>query len=217
MLKNIFFDLDGTVIDSSECIYTVYSALFREMNIDMPEGKDRRRLIGPPVETTLRDYIDEDPRPYGIRFRELYSKVDLRSTNRLYDGITDLLARLREEGYRLFITTSKAEHFAKKILSYLDGERYFEAIYGSRYDLDRLTKKDVLEAVIADYSLEKSECILIGDTVFDEEGGRAVGLKVGIVTYGFGDEEDFFGRNIEFFADTPREVGERIGGKKWAE
>ena len=212
MIKNVIFDLDGTVIDSSECIYKVYSALFREMKIPMPDGRSRRRLIGPPVETTLSGYINTDPSPYGKRFREIYSTVDLKSTNRLYEGIPELLEGLTEDGYRLFIATSKAENFAVKILTYLNVNDYFTAIYGSRYELDRTSKSRVLQAVIDDYGLNKEECILIGDTKFDYVGATEVGVRTGVVTYGFGEKEDFDEGKIAFFADTPYDVRKKIGG-----
>lgn len=212
MIKNVIFDLDGTVIDSSECIYKVYSALFREMKIPMPDGRSRRRLIGPPVETTLSGYIKTDPSPYGKRFREIYSTVDLKSTNRLYEGIPELLETLTEDGYRLFIATSKAENFAVKILTYLNVNDYFTAIYGSRYELDRTSKSRVLQAVIDDYGLNKEECILIGDTKFDYVGATEVGVRTGVVTYGFGEKEDFDEGEIAFFADTPYDVRKKIGG-----
>ena len=212
MIKNVIFDLDGTVIDSSECIYKVYSALFREMKIPMPDGRSRRRLIGPPVETTLSGYIKTDPSPYGKRFREIYSTVDLKSTNRLYEGIPELLEGLTEDGYRLFIATSKAENFAVKILTYLNVNDYFTAIYGSRYELDRTSKSRVLQAVIDDYGLNKEECILIGDTKFDYVGATEVGVRTGVVTYGFGEKEDFDEGKIAFFADTPYDVSKKIGG-----
>ena len=212
MIKSVIFDLDGAVIDSSECIYKVYSALFREMKIPMPDGRSRRRLIGPPVETTLSGYIKTDPSPYGKRFREIYSTVDLKSTNRLYEGIPELLETLTEDGYRLFIATSKAENFAVKILTYLNVNDYFTAIYGSRYELDRTSKSRVLQAVIDDYGLNKEECILIGDTKFDYVGATEVGVRTGVVTYGFGEKEDFDEGKIAFFADTPYDVRKKIGG-----
>lgn len=210
MIKNVIFDLDGTVIDSSECIYKVYSVLFEEMKIPMPEGRLRRRLIGPPVETTLSGYIDTDPSPYGERFREIYKTVDLKSTNRLYDGITELLEGLTADGYKLFIATSKAENFAVKILTDLGVNGYFTAIYGSRYDLDRTSKSQVLQAVIKDYNLNKDECILIGDTKFDYVGATEVGIKTGVVAYGFGEREDFDESKISFFADSPSDVHKKL-------
>lgn len=206
MISNIIFDLDGTVIDSSECIYSVYAALFKEMNIPMPQGKQKRRLIGPPTETTLRNMGVDNPVPYGVRFRELYKEVDLPSTNRLYDGIAELLDKLTARGYRLYIGSSKNEPYAKRILGFLGVVDKFTAVYGSRYDLNRTAKCDVLNALIKDCSLKKEECILIGDTVFDAEGAEKVGIRFGAVTYGFGESEDLQNTKAEFFVDSVENI-----------
>ncbi|MGN1042927.1 MAG: HAD family hydrolase [Christensenellales bacterium] len=210
MIKDVLFDLDGTLIDSSECIYSVYSALFKEMGIRMPVGKERRKLIGPPVERTLKNFTNLDPTHYGKRFREIYSTVDLKKTNRLYDGIEETLRSLSDEGYRLFTATSKAEKFAVKILDYLGADGFFTAIYGSRYELNRTEKKDVIEDLVADFGLKKEDCILIGDTVFDVEGAKNAGIKVAIVKYGFGEEEDFCANDVEFFADSPMDIVKKL-------
>lgn len=176
------------------------------MNLPMPEGRARRRLIGPPVETTLRRYTNDDPLPYGNRFRQIYSTVDLAATNKLYDGIKELLGSLSRADYRLFIATSKAENFAVSILNYLGVAKYFCGIYGSRYDLGRFTKSLVLQAVIDDFGLDKSECILVGDTVYDAEGAEEVGIAMGVASYGFGEKEDFMNKKTVFFADTPAKI-----------
>ena len=81
MIKNVLFDLDGTIIDSSRCIYYVYGELFKELGVPMPEGSAKRRFIGPPTETALAKYVDKDKlSATSNRFREIYTTVDLNST-----------------------------------------------------------------------------------------------------------------------------------------
>lgn len=215
MIKNVLFDLDGTLIDSSKCIYTVYERLFSELGLQMPPDEEKRKFIGPPVETTMKRFLTRGYKEAADRFRAIYLTVDLASTNVLYDGIAEALAALKADGKRLFVATSKSEPVAKSILELMNVARFFDAIYGNN-GIDRMHKAEVLEALFSECGIAKEESILIGDTVFDVEGARKCGIAVGMVNYGFGRAEDL-GRHVSevsFFADTAKEIPVLIGESK---
>lgn len=215
MIKNVLFDLDGTLIDSSKCIYTVYERLFSELGLQMPPDEEKRKFIGPPVETTMKRFLTRGYKEAADRFRAIYLTVDLASTNVLYDGIAEALAALKADGKRLFVATSKSEPVAKTILELMNVARFFDAIYGNN-GIDRMHKAEVLEALFSECGIAKEESILIGDTVFDVEGARKCGIAVGMVNYGFGRAEDL-GRHVSdvsFFADTAKEIPVLIGESK---
>ena len=215
MIKNVLFDLDGTLIDSSKCIYTVYERLFSELGLQMPPDEEKRKFIGPPVETTMKRFLTRGYKEAADRFRAIYLTVDLASTNVLYDGIAEALAALKADGKRLFVATSKSEPVAKTILELMNVARFFDAIYGNN-GIDRMHKEEVLEALFSECGIAKEESILIGDTVFDVEGARKCGIAVGMVNYGFGRAEDL-GRHVSevsFFADTAKEIPVLIGESK---
>lgn len=216
-MKDIIFDFDGTIIDSSECIYAIYKTLFTEKGIDIPCEDVMRTFIGPPIEYVIKDYVEEkEIAATSARFRELYNNVDLKKANKLYDGIEELLKRLKNSGKRLFVATTKNEVFGNKIAEILGIKKYFNAIYGSRFEINRLTKSGVIEDLCRDYDVKKNDCILVGDTHFDAEGAREAKIPVAIVNYGFGDMEKLKTYDIEFYADTPSEVGNIIL-KRYAE
>ncbi len=209
MIKNLLFDLDGTIIDSKECIFWVYGRLFEELHLPLPEEKELIRFIGPPVEEMLSKYIDGDVKKYCDRFREIYKEVDVFATNHPYENIRETLGKLQKE-YKMYVATTKNEPLAKKIIAGFDLDKYFLNIFGSLSNIGRVSKGDVINAVIETNGLKKEECLLIGDTIFDVEGAEEAGIKVGIVKYGFGIEKDFIGKNIEFFAETPQNITDKI-------
>ena len=119
MLKNILLDLDGTIIDSKQCIFWVYKRLFAELGIIPPNEKELEKFIGPPVEEMLRRYVKNDEvRKYCDRFREIYKEVDLVSMNHPYDGIADVLSSL-SKNYKLFVATTKYLSSLKRYWSFL--------------------------------------------------------------------------------------------------
>ena len=214
MIKHVLFDLDGTVIDSKECIFLVYRKLFEKHGLTLPDGESMRRFIGPPVETTLANYVPvEEAKALAEDFREIYKTVDLVATNTLYPGIADAVRKIKAQGRQAYIATSKSERFAVGILQGLGAYDLFDGVYGSRYDLgenNRLQKEDVLRFLLRENGIRNDECILIGDTLFDVEGAEKCDLPVAIVRYGFGSPDDFVGKKIAFFADLPADLPEKL-------
>ncbi len=210
MLKNILLDLDGTIIDSKQCIFWVYKRLFAELGIIPPNEKELEKFIGPPVEEMLRRYVKNDEvRKYCDRFREIYKEVDLVSMNHPYDGIADVLSSL-SKNYKLFVATTKNEPLAKKILELFKLDEYFVGIYGSFASIGRIEKSDVIKDLIKENSLNKSESLLIGDTIFDVEGAEKAEVSVALVKYGYGVESDFVNKKIAFYAQEVTNIIEEV-------
>jgi phosphoglycolate phosphatase len=215
MIKNVIFDLDGTLIDSSECIYMIYGKLFAEFGLPAPEKKLLRTFIGPPVELVLPQYVGKERADEACRrFRELYAMLDLGKVNRLYGGVEEMLAKLAANGKELFVATTKNEKNANIILSALKISEFFKGVYGSRAEIGRLSKKQVINDLCDGFSLTKSESVLIGDTHYDAEGAFEAGVAAGIVKYGFGDESLLKKFPVAFYAATPESVAEIILEKK---
>lgn len=210
MIKNVLFDLDGTIIDSSRCIFTVYERLFSELGLTLPPREEFYRLIGPPVETTLRRFIDGDVTSACRRFREIYKTVDLMATNDLYDGIASEIEKVVNGGRKAFLATSKGEPTARAIIDGKGLSDLFAGVYGSRSELNRCRKSEVIDALISDFDLRREECLLVGDTLYDVEGAEESGIRVAVVGYGFGKKEDFNGKDVLFFAERTTDIAARI-------
>ena len=210
-MYDILFDLDGTIIDSSKCIFTAYTELFKELGLEVPESSKMRTFIGPPLKYIMKDYFPPEDMPELIkRYRAIYSTIDLATHNKLYDGVIEMLDEIKKTGRKVYIATTKHEKTAKTIMNIFGVEKYLDGVYGSIDAIGRSYKKDVLEALLKEEGLDKDNVILIGDTHFDAEGADQVGIKTGIVTYGFLEEERLKPYKVEFFADTPQEVAKII-------
>lgn len=209
MYKYIFFDLDGTISDSSEGITKGIQKALREMGVLVEDRNELRKYIGPPLKysfTTFEGFNDEQCDEAIKRYREYYSKVGLFE-NVPYDGIDTLLKQIKESGRKIAVTTSKPEKFTIQILEKFGILKYFDIVAGATLDERRGEKCDIVAYALEQFgNPDKSEAVLVGDTRFDAEGASIVGIDCIGVLYGFGTEEELTKSGAKYIAPTVGDI-----------
>lgn len=219
MYDILFFDLDGTLTDSSEGITKSIQIALGKMGVECKDRNELRKYIGPPLTVSMSDYFEGEDVDRAIRlYRERYSEIGWKE-NRVYDGVHEMLAKLKESGKKIFMATSKPEHFANRIAEYFDFAKYFDCICGATTDKLRNTKEEVVAyalnlagaALNEDGKIaDQTQVLMIGDRHHDVEGAGALGVRTLGVTYGFGTREELFGCGAIDVVDTPEEVVEYV-------
>lgn len=206
MAKAVFFDLDGTLTDSGEGIINCATLALEHFGLPVPSRKEMRVFVGPPLRDTFQkfgvraDQVDEAVTVYRSR----YTTVG-KFENFPYPGIEQLLKKLKAEGFRLYVATSKPETMSVEILEHFGLAPYFEIICGSTMDGVR----DAKSAVIA-YLLEQTgsdtDPVMVGDTVFDVTGAAAHGIPTIGVSWGYGNAADMEQAGAKAIAHTVEEL-----------
>ena len=189
--KNLFFDLDGTLVNSQEGIFNSIKYAVEKMNLSMPDINILKKFIGPPPHYAFKKYfsIDDNTTEESIKkYREYYKSKGIFECE-LYPGMINML-KLLSEKYDLYVTTSKPLPLATEVLKKLNIDIYFKEIAGPPFDGLTVTKMHVVMGIIEKYNLNKNECVLIGDTRFDGEGAQLSDIDFIGVTYGFGTIEE---------------------------
>ena len=189
-MKHIIFDLDGTLTDSGEGIINSVLYAYEKMGLPLPPENRRREFVGPPLSESFAAHgvpaerIDEAIRTY----RERYVGGGGKYENRVYDGIPELLKKLKDAGYKLYVGTSKPEPVSNDILKKFDLHKYFDIIAGATEDLTRETKTQVLEYLVEQIGSkgENDELIMIGDTKYDVLGAADLSIPCIGVAWGYG-------------------------------
>lgn len=185
----IFFDLDGTLTDSSEGITKCAQLALRHFGIEVADRASLTDFIGPPLRETFpkrgvpADRVEEAVR----KFRERYLTVG-KFENAPYPGIREVLETLKEKGYALYVATSKPEETAREILHKFELASYFNIICGADMAGKRDEKDKVIAWLLSQIPREET-IIMVGDTDFDVLGAKAHGIPCIGVTWGFGSRE----------------------------
>ena len=181
--KNLLFDLDGTLTDSSEGIIKSALYAFEKMQITPPGENDLYTFIGPPLgDSFVKHGVEEKDKDKAVAiYRERYNSIG-KFENAPYP--------LKDEGYKLYVATSKPEKTAIEVLDHFDMTGYFDEIAGATVDGSREKKDDVIRYLLDKIGEDESDTVMVGDTNFDVLGAAELGIPCIAVTWGFGDIDE---------------------------
>ena len=207
----LLFDLDGTLTDSTEGILKCLAYALERMGYEVPE--DTNKFLGPPLRQSLTEFLgmSMEQADEAVRiFRERYSVVGLFE-NRVYDGIPEMLERLKSGGKRLMVATSKAEIYAVRIFERFGLAQYFEIVGGAELDGSRDYKDEVIEYVLAKAGItDRSTVLMIGDRRQDILGAHKTNIECMGILWGFGSMEELTQAGADYIARTPQEAADML-------
>lgn len=209
-MKAILFDLDGTLTDSGEGIINCASLALEHYGIAVPSREEMRVFIGPPLRDTFIKFgVPEDKAEEAIEiYRSRYIPIG-KYENHPYPGIRELLEKLRDQGHRLYVATSKPEGMSVDILEHFGLAQYFTRICGASLDASRSSKSAVI-AYLLEQCGDVSEAVMVGDTAFDVTGAHAHGIPTIGVSWGYGEVEDMKAAGAAAIAYSTEELLELL-------
>ena len=202
-LSAIFFDLDGTLVDSSIGIHNGFTYTFDQLGVPSPDAKTIRGFMGPPLETSFASCLPVDQVERAIQLYRSYYKEKGVYEAQFFPQIKELLTELAKQ-YPLYITTTKNTPTAVDMTSYFGIDRFFDGIYGS--SPQALHKADVIRQALTTHNLDPETVVIIGDTKFDMIGAQETGIKKLAVTWGFGDDKELMNFQPDWVAHQPTDI-----------
>lgn len=190
----VVFDLDGTLVDSAPDLITTLNKVIAKEGLAAIPQDQVGHLVGHGALKMLDKaylYYDkiltEDVRARLHKdFLEIYADR-LTDETRPFEGVVDVLDRLKADGWTLAVCTNKYEGMSRKLLSQLKLDHYFAAICGS--DTFPVRKPDPahLFGTINAAKAIRSKAIMIGDSATDINTAKAANIPVIGVTFGYTD------------------------------
>ncbi|MCF0142115.1 MAG: HAD hydrolase-like protein, partial [Parasporobacterium sp.] len=164
MLKNIFFDLDGTLTDSAPGIMNSIRYALEKMDYPIPDEATLRLFVGPPLTDSYMEVcgMTEEEAFKGLELYRVYFADKGMFENLPYPGIKECLKELKDKGFRMFLATSKPEEYAKIIMDHFELSEYFCDICGASMDEKRNTKDAVIQYCMDKNNIAPEETIMIG-------------------------------------------------------
>lgn len=187
----IIFDLDGTIMDTSDGIINCYNYTAKIFNRNELDREKFKGIIGSPLTDGFKNNYsmnDQEVKEAVKIYRRRYEEKGIYEATS-YQGIPELLKKLKDNNYKTAVATLKLEKFAKKMLRDQNIDQYFDLIYGTNQE-DSLKKHDLINKAVSTLNIEKNKVVLIGDSFYDSVGAKTANVDFIGVSYGLGFQND---------------------------
>ena len=216
MIKCCIFDLDGTILDTITTITHFVNVTHDRFGVERVTVDECKYFAGNGAKTL----IERSTSSRGVTDKELQAKM-LADYNKTYDndplyltapfeGITDMLKRLKTLGLKLAVLSNKPDSTSKSVV-----ERFFPGIFdmtlGGRDGVPLKPDPTAPREIMAALGVTNEETVWVGDTATDIETGKNIDAKISIgCLWGFRKRDELEGAGADLIVSTPEEIYEEV-------
>lgn len=189
----ILFDLDGTLIDSTDAIVSTFLHSFKEMNYNF-EGsiEDIKSLIGYPLDIMYQDLgIGKDVVwDFVASYKNRYKKISTQKTTLLPDALKAV--QLAAKIGRVSVVTTKTRLYTMPLLEHFEMSEHFEIVTGRENVESPKPHPEPILITLEQMNYDKDihNVWMIGDTKLDLIAANAANIDSIAVLCGYGKEEE---------------------------
>lgn len=208
-MLTIFFDLDGTLLDSQSGIISSIQHAMMELGGEEPSSDELRGLIGMPLPYVFSSLLGEGGDIGGAvdLYREYYAE-DAMFDAVPYDGVSEMFDELLTVEARLFIATSKPQVYAQQIAEHFGLLEPIERLFGSELDGTNSDKTALLQFALDEIGEDPGKCIMVGDRQMDIFGAKNNDIPNIGALWGYADEGELHMAEADMLAGAPEEIPE---------
>lgn len=199
------FDVDGTLTDSAPDITGAVSEVLRRNDLPPQTFELLRTYIGKHLRELFFDVVPDCTEAQSdaliAEYRTIYAARE-HSQTRVYAGIAEVLAEL---GGIKSTATTKGTPTTRIVLEKFGLIQYFDHVQGT----DGFPAKpapDVIHKSLDLFRVAPEDVLFIGDSEADMAAGRAAGVKLCAVRWGYGDIEKMARYEPDFWVDHPSQL-----------
>lgn len=208
-IRGVFFDLDGTLLDSAPDLYAALQAQCVEEDVPVPPYAAVRQVVSRGAKAVLRCAFavrgEEALAQLVPRFLVLYQQVMAQQT-RSFAGVDELLAWIEAQGWAWGIVTNKAGFLAHDLVRRIGwAERASAVVAGDTLEVRKPDPAPVALAC-ARAGIAAHQAVFVGDDSRDIDAGAAAGLITVAAAWGYLDGGDPYSWGADVVLDTPKQL-----------
>ena len=215
----ILFDLDGTLIDTTELILASFAWTFdHHLPGRLPARDALVHTFGRSLPAVLRELAaaqgEADPDVLAGQMLASYRDFQLEQHDALikpFPGVAEMLRALRPR-HRLGLVTSKREGFARRGLRLFGLDELFEVAVFHDDTTRHKPEPEPLLLAAARAAVPPGEVVYVGDSIHDVAAGRAAGMRTVSVLWGPFERSTLERAGPDHVVETPEDLLQLFGG-----
>ncbi len=196
-------------MDTSGVILSTIKATIKDMGLPDKTEEECRSIIGIRTDEAgryLYPDLDISNKEFAWTFRANYDRLQKDAKEKPYPAVIETLTKLRNDGNRLAISSSRRLVSLTSYLDKLGIKDWFDMIVGA----DNVTKgkpdPEPVLTVLNSLGWSADDTLVVGDADVDIMMGNAAGCKTCAVTYGNGSITSLKGANPDLMIDDFKEL-----------
>lgn len=212
MYKAIIFDLDGTLANTLESIAYSCNECLEQVGLKPRPVEEYKAFTGDGTEALIRKALsasgDQHGKHYEMVFKLYTAIFEKNCTYRVtpYEGIAEMLVKLKESGMQLAVLTNKKHERAITVVEHLFGKNVFKQIIGQSDNFPVKPNPAGAIYIAEQFGCTPEQCIFVGDTEIDIETGKNAGMYTVGVLWGFREKEIIEAYNPHAMIEKPSEI-----------
>lgn len=187
----VIFDLDGTLLNTIGDLAASVDYVMRSRNLPDHSDAEYRSMVGGGIKRLVEralpaalaqdeSYVEE----CVTQFRRYYvDNIDRHTTP--YEGICELLRKLRSRGIAVAVASNKFQHGTERLVAKFFADIDFIAIEGNREGEPLKPDPRIIEKIINIAKADKQRTIMVGDSGIDIRTAQAANIASIGVAWGF--------------------------------
>jgi len=188
----ILFDLDGTLIDSTEAILESFYHSFKELDFDFKgDDEDIKNEIGYPLDIMYATLgvVQNDVQKFVDSYKLHYRKISQAKTYILPNALEAV--KLASTFATLGVVTTKTTAYSIPLLENMGIMKYFDTIIGRQEVTNPKPHPEPVLKALENLNIKPSKDIyMIGDTKLDLIASKEAGVNSVGVLCGYGKKEE---------------------------
>ncbi|HJU07493.1 MAG TPA: HAD-IA family hydrolase [Rhodanobacteraceae bacterium] len=208
-LDAMFFDLDGTLVDSAPDLHDALVALCAERGREPPPYEVSRAVTSRGARAIVSSgFGDLGPDAVDAllpRFIELYTDTRTARTHP-FAGVEELLRKLESRGIKWGVVTNKAGFMTAPLMEQLGYAARAAAVVSGDTLPERKPHPAPLRLACWRALVDAKRCVFVGDDPRDMEAGRAAGMYTVVAGWGYLDPEQAKHWGADAYADNAMQI-----------